>query len=226
MGEIHRRCTIAKHIKAEAVCIPNNIQHVTGLQILVAHFACNKMSLLKMSGPFICGYRLPVRYSDVIISAIGLQITAASMVCSTVQAQFKESIKAQRHWPCEGNSPVNSQRASNAENVSIWWCHHAKKRISPTCLHMSWFITVQVISSHHAENEDKFSQIDFGNQWFLKVSLTRWYSKIVYNLVVVQMWISCSYMPGTYVAMLKFKFKFKFFISPKIQVKLHISITR
>ena len=29
---------------------------------------------------------------------------------------------------CEGNSPVTgefpSQRASNAENVSIWWCNH------------------------------------------------------------------------------------------------------
>ena len=29
---------------------------------------------------------------------------------------------------CEGNSPVTSefpaQRASNAENVSIWWCHN------------------------------------------------------------------------------------------------------
>ena len=29
---------------------------------------------------------------------------------------------------CEGNSPVTgefpAQRASNAENVSIWWCHH------------------------------------------------------------------------------------------------------
>ena len=44
-----------------------------------------------------------------------------------------------RHWSkktskfrvtglCEGNSPVNiefpAQRASNAENVSIWWRHH------------------------------------------------------------------------------------------------------
>ena len=30
---------------------------------------------------------------------------------------------------CEGNSPVTGefplQRVSNAENVSIWWCHHA-----------------------------------------------------------------------------------------------------
>ena len=32
---------------------------------------------------------------------------------------------------CEGNSPVTgkfpAQRASNAENVSIWWRHHEKK---------------------------------------------------------------------------------------------------
>ena len=31
---------------------------------------------------------------------------------------------------CEGNSPVTgelpAQRASNAENVSIWWCHHVQ----------------------------------------------------------------------------------------------------
>ena len=48
---------------------------------------------------------------------------------SYVQAQIKGNIKAPRHWPCEGNSPVTgefpAQRASNAENVSIWWRHHA-----------------------------------------------------------------------------------------------------
>ena len=31
---------------------------------------------------------------------------------------------------CEGNSPVTgefpAQRTSNAENISIWWCHHVK----------------------------------------------------------------------------------------------------
>ena len=36
---------------------------------------------------------------------------------------------------CEGNPPVTggfpSQRASNAENVSIWWCHH-KKNVANT----------------------------------------------------------------------------------------------
>ena len=42
------------------------------------------------------------------------------------KAQIKENIKARRHWPLwgefTGDFPV--QRASNAENVSIWWCHH------------------------------------------------------------------------------------------------------
>ena len=46
-----------------------------------------------------------------------------------IQAQIKENIKAQRHWPlCAVNSPVTgefpAQRASNAENISIWWRHH------------------------------------------------------------------------------------------------------
>ena len=45
-----------------------------------------------------------------------------------VQAQIKENIKAPRHCPlCEGNPAVTgeipAQRASNAENVSIWRRH-------------------------------------------------------------------------------------------------------
>ena len=43
---------------------------------------------------------------------------------------FRENIKAPRHWPLCGNSPVTgefpSQRASNAENFSIWWRHHLR----------------------------------------------------------------------------------------------------
>ena len=46
-----------------------------------------------------------------------------------IQAQKKDNIKAMRRWLlCEGDSPVSGefpvQRASNAENVSIWWRHH------------------------------------------------------------------------------------------------------
>ena len=42
------------------------------------------------------------------------------------KVEIKEHIKVPRHWPlCPGNSPVTdefpAQRASNGENVSIWW---------------------------------------------------------------------------------------------------------
>ena len=44
------------------------------------------------------------------------------------QAQIKENIKAPRHWPLwgefNGDRWIPAQRASNAENVSIWWRHH------------------------------------------------------------------------------------------------------
>ena len=45
-----------------------------------------------------------------------------------IQAQIKENINAPRHWPLCRNSPVTgeipAERASNAENVLIWWRHH------------------------------------------------------------------------------------------------------
>ena len=48
---------------------------------------------------------------------------------SLIQPQIKENIKAPRHWPLGGDAPVTgefpAQRASKAENVSIWWRHHA-----------------------------------------------------------------------------------------------------
>ena len=77
-------------------------------------------------------------YNDVIMGTMASQITSLTIVYSTViQAPIKENIKAPRHWPLCGTSPgpVNSttQRAGNAENVSIWWRHHASKlRITGT----------------------------------------------------------------------------------------------
>ena len=45
-----------------------------------------------------------------------------------IQTQIKENIKFRVTGLCAGNSPVAgefpAQRASNAENVSIWWRHH------------------------------------------------------------------------------------------------------
>ena len=67
-------------------------------------------------------------YVDAIMTTMASQITSLTVVYSNVyQAQIKENIKAPRHWPLCGEFPA--QRASNAENVSIWWRYHG---------HISW----------------------------------------------------------------------------------------
>ena len=58
----------------------------------------------------------------------------------------KKNIKAPRHWPLCGNSPMTGEfpahRASNAENVSIWWRHH----VSPgTIFAWDWHVRGQYI---------------------------------------------------------------------------------
>ena len=42
------------------------------------------------------------------------------------KSPIKENIKAPRHWPLCGEFTGHAQRASNVENVSIWWRHHVK----------------------------------------------------------------------------------------------------
>ena len=69
--------------------------------------------------------------NDVIMSTIASQITSIAIVYSTVySAQIKENIKAPRHWPLcgefTGTGEFPAQRASNAENVSIWWRYHER----------------------------------------------------------------------------------------------------
>ena len=71
-------------------------------------------------------------YNDVIMSDMGSQITSLAAVYSTVfQAQIKENTKVPRHWPLCGESPVtgefSAQKASNPDNVSVWWRHHDDK---------------------------------------------------------------------------------------------------
>ena len=65
------------------------------------------------------------------MGAIASQITSLTIVLfiqSFIQTQIKENIKAPRHWPLCGEFTVPgefpAQRASYAENVSIWWRHH------------------------------------------------------------------------------------------------------
>ena len=70
-------------------------------------------------------------YNDVIMTTMASQITSLTVVYSIVYSDAdKKNIKAPRHWPLcgeftgTGEFPV--QRASNAENGSIWWRHHGK----------------------------------------------------------------------------------------------------
>ena len=66
---------------------------------------------------------------DVIMMAMASQITGVLIVYSTVcSGAHQRNIKLRVTGLCEGNSTLAggfpSQRASNAEKVSIWWRHH------------------------------------------------------------------------------------------------------
>ena len=88
-------------------------------------------------------------YNDVIMSAMASQITSLTIVYSTVYSgadQRKHQSSASLAFV--GNSPVTgefpSQRASNAENVSIWWRHHGRTVSGAVCV----FATTAVPWAH------------------------------------------------------------------------------
>ena len=68
-------------------------------------------------------------YNDVTMSAMASQMTSLTIVHSTVYSRrrSKKTSKLRVTGLCKGISPVTgefpAQRASNAENVSIWWRH-------------------------------------------------------------------------------------------------------
>ena len=85
-------------------------------------------------------FRLMIHYSDVIMGALASQITGVPIVYSTstvCSGTDQRNIKALRHWPLWGEFPVDRevpvQRASDAENVSIWWRHHVEFRKKCCC---------------------------------------------------------------------------------------------
>ena len=97
-------------------------------------------------------------YSDVIMSAMATQSPASRLFPqSFVQAHIKENIKAPRYCLCEGNPPVTggfpSQRASNAENASIWWRHHGKSYLMTT----EW-TTIHVVYAGNIDSLTPLSQ--------------------------------------------------------------------
>ena len=81
------------------------------------------------SGPWNRGFSTSINYGDVIRSAMASQITGLSIVYSAgCLGATKKISKLRATGLGEGNLSVTgeflAQRASNAENVSIWWRHH------------------------------------------------------------------------------------------------------
>ena len=70
-------------------------------------------------------------YNDVIMSEMASQITSVRLHCllnCRPRRRSKNTLKLHVTGLCAGNSPVTgefpAQKASNAENISIWWRHH------------------------------------------------------------------------------------------------------
>ena len=60
---------------------------------------------------------------------------------------------------CTGNSlgtgEFLAQKASSAENVSIWWCHHVQFRASSDCIRISQLRCIFPLTRHQSGNEIK-----------------------------------------------------------------------
>ena len=83
-----------------------------------------------------------------------------------IQAQIKENIKAPRHWrfPGEftGDRWIPHTKASNAENVSIWWRHHEERCNLHKCFVGNWrhcCVPNCCILSHTATRKCHFGEI-------------------------------------------------------------------
>ena len=93
-------------------------------------------------------------YSDVIMSMTASWTTSVSIGFSTIWSDADHTLKLLITGNCEGNPPVTggfpSQRASNAENVSVWWHYHMQKALmSSWCKHSELSPSLFVFSWHH-----------------------------------------------------------------------------
>ena len=104
-------------------CTTTNWDNSIELRAEKIHPAVSKICVPKSLGP--------AHYNDFIMSALASQIISLTIVYSTVYSRrrSKKTSKPRVTGLSAGNSPETgefpTQRASNAENVSIWWRHHA-----------------------------------------------------------------------------------------------------
>ena len=69
-----------------------------------------------------CGTLCSIHYSDVIMSSMASQLTSPTIVCSNVSSGTNQRKRQSSATPV--TDELSTQRASNAENVSIWLRHH------------------------------------------------------------------------------------------------------
>ena len=83
---------------------------------------------------------LPRHYSDVMISAMTSQIT--NLMMFFLNRLFRRRSKLRVTGFCVGNSPGTGefpvQKASKAENVSMWWRHRGCLSYSNDIHHPAW----------------------------------------------------------------------------------------
>ena len=114
-----------------------------------------------------------------------------------IQTHIKENIKAPRHWPLcgefTGTGEFPAQRASHAENASIWWRHHERSRPAARPCHQlmanqatSSTPSTQygTIPSHYPNQFDllptESCDIWVAFAWILKMSIPGLYLKFTY----------------------------------------------
>ena len=75
------------------------------------------------------------QYSDVIIGSMASQINSLTIVYSTV---YSGADQRKHQSPVSVTGEFPAQRASNTENVSIWWRHHVNPNDLPQVPYILW----------------------------------------------------------------------------------------
>ena len=81
-------------------------------------------------------------YSDVIMGAIGYQITSVSIDCPTVCSQKTSNLRVTGLVRGNHRGSVDSHHKGpvSRENVSIWWRHHGNKIMLITYWYIRWLL--------------------------------------------------------------------------------------
>ena len=115
------------------------------------------------------------------MSAMASQITGVTIVYWTVcSGAHQRKSKLRVTGLCEGNSPVTgefpAQKASNAENISIWWRHH------DDVLH---FLSLTITACDMADQYPtsyKFVAVPYSPDWCISLKCKGiWHAAVYYS---------------------------------------------